>query len=82
MTQYRLRLAYQKPKANRLRRIAVVKPRNNDIFISYAAQDGEFVRRLDKSIRDQGLDPWIDFDDIPNFNRPSDNASHHAQYIK
>jgi len=37
MTQYRLRLAYQRPKAERLRRIAVVKPRDNDIFISYAA---------------------------------------------
>lgn len=81
MTRHRLRLAYQRPKEDRLRRIAVVKPRNNDIFISYAAQDGEFVRCLDKAIRDQGFDPWIDFDDIPNFKQLSDNE-HYKQHIK
>ena len=81
-TPYILRLAYQQPKAERLRRIAVVKPRNNDIFISYAAQDGEFVRRLDKSIRDYGFDPWIDFDDIPNFDNSLEDASSYTNQIK
>lgn len=67
MAQYNLYLAYQLPNTARLRRIAVVRPRDNDVFIAYAAQDGDFVRRLDKAIRHQGLDPWIDFDDIPDF---------------
>nr|WP_163660030.1 TIR domain-containing protein [Adonisia turfae] len=82
MTQYKLRLAYQRPKEDRLRRIAVVKPRNNDIFISYTPQDGDFVRRLDQAIRDQGLDPWIDFDDIPDFNHFLDGDSTYEKQIK
>ena len=82
VTQYRLRLAYRQPTADRLRRIAVIKPRDNDIFVSYVAQDADFVRRLDKSIRDQGFDPWIDFDDIPDFNHDLDSDSHYEQEIK
>ena len=82
MAQYRLRLAYRRPTADRLRRIAVIKPRDNDIFVSYVAQDADFVRRLDKSIRDQGLDPWIDFDDIPDFNHELDRDTHYEQEIK
>ncbi|MEO0397329.1 MAG: TIR domain-containing protein [Cyanobacteria bacterium P01_A01_bin.137] len=82
MAQYRLRLAYRRPTADRLRRIAVIKPRDNDIFVSYVAQDADFVRRLDKSIRDQGFDPWIDFDDIPDFNHKLDSDTHYQQEIK
>lgn len=79
---FRLRLAYQRPQAERLRRIAVAKPRDNDIFISYSAQDGDFVRRLDKAIREQGLDPWIDYDDIPDFNHFVDGDSAYEQHIR
>ncbi|MEA5463871.1 TIR domain-containing protein [Leptothoe sp. PORK10 BA2] len=60
----------------------MVKPRDNDIFISYAAQDADFVRRLDKVIRDQGFDPWIDFDDIPGFNRFLEDDSHYERQIR
>lgn len=83
MAKYKLRLFYQLPKIDRLKRIAVVKPRANDIFISYAAQDGDFVRRLDQAIRDRGLDPWIDFDDIPDFNQLSvEDPNIYNQQIK
>ena len=64
---YRLRLAYQLPRTDRLRRIAVARPRVNDIFISYVNHDIGFVRCLDRAIRHYGFDPWIDFDDIPQF---------------
>lgn len=82
VAQYRLCLAYQRPKADRLRRIAVVKPRENDIFISYASQDGDFVRLLDKAIREQGLDPWIDFDDIPDFHHFLDGDNTYQKHTK
>lgn len=79
---YCLRFAYQCPKVDRLRRIAVVKPRENDIFIDYAPEDGELVRYLDKAIREQGFDPWIDFDDIPDFDRFSTSEFNYNQQIK
>ncbi len=82
MTRHKLRLAYQLPRADRLRRIAIVRPRINDIFISYPSEDISFVRRLDKSIRDQGFDPWIDFDDIPEFNSAFNIESNYEQHIK
>ncbi|MEM9906325.1 MAG: TIR domain-containing protein, partial [Cyanobacteria bacterium P01_D01_bin.44] len=77
-----LRLAYQLPKPDRLRRIAVSRPRENDIFIGYAAADSNFVRRLDKAIRTEGLDPWIDFDDIPNFDLAPKTRHEYAQQIE
>ena len=61
---YALYLAYRLPKKDRLRRIALSKPRRNDIFIAYAPADGSFVRPIDEALREQGLDPWIDYDDI------------------
>ncbi|MEM7066386.1 MAG: TIR domain-containing protein [Cyanobacteria bacterium P01_B01_bin.77] len=82
VAQYRLCLAYQQPKTDRLRRMAVVKPRANDIFISYASQDGDFVRLLDKAIREQGLDPWIDFDDIPDFQNFLNGDKTYQEHIK
>jgi len=39
--------------------------RKNDLFISYARDDIEFVRKLDSAIRSLGRDPWIDLDDLP-----------------
>lgn len=82
MTHHVLRLAYQLPRADRLRRIAIVRPRINDIFISYPSQDISFVRRLDKAIRDQGFDPWIDFDDIPEFDSSFNLGSNYERQIK
>ncbi|MEO0985004.1 MAG: TIR domain-containing protein [Cyanobacteria bacterium J06639_14] len=64
MASHTLHLAYRLPEKNRLRRIALSKPRRNDIFIAYAPQDSEFVRAIDEAIRHQGFDPWIDYDDI------------------
>ncbi|MBE9069894.1 TIR domain-containing protein [Leptolyngbya cf. ectocarpi LEGE 11479] len=62
--------------------MAVVKPRANDIFIGYASQDGDFVRLLDKAIREQGLDPWIDFDDIPDFQHFLNGDKTYQKHIK
>ncbi len=39
--------------------------RKNDLFISYAREDIEFVQKLDLAIRSLGRDPWIDLDDLP-----------------
>lgn len=37
-----------------------------DVFISYARRDSEeFVRRLTKALEGEGLDVWVDLDDIP-----------------
>ncbi|NET35945.1 MAG: TIR domain-containing protein [Cyanothece sp. SIO1E1] len=44
---------------------SVSNPRENDIFISYARQDLEFVKRLDAALRHQHRDPWVDWEDIP-----------------
>lgn len=37
----------------------------NDIFISYSRRDSTFVNRLSKKLHEQGLDVWIDWEDIP-----------------
>ncbi|MFP4323793.1 MAG: toll/interleukin-1 receptor domain-containing protein [Anaerolineales bacterium] len=37
----------------------------NNVFISYSRRDKDFVQRLDAALREQGLDPWIDWEDIP-----------------
>lgn len=36
-----------------------------DVFVSYAREDSDFVRRLVESIRANEHDVWVDFDDIP-----------------
>lgn len=63
-SEHRLYLAYRLPKKDRLQRIALSKPRRNDIFIAYAPRDGSFVRPIDEALRQEGMDPWIDYDDI------------------
>lgn len=37
----------------------------NEIFISYSRRDLGFVRKLDQAFRDVGIDPWVDWEDIP-----------------
>ena len=44
---------------------AASSARKNDLFISYAREDIEFVQKLDSAIRSLGRDPWIDLDDLP-----------------
>jgi hypothetical protein len=36
-----------------------------DVFISYSRKDTEFVRKLVDSLKADGLDVWVDFEDIP-----------------
>jgi hypothetical protein len=37
----------------------------NDVFISYAREDENFVRQLDEALRSQGHQPWIDWGATP-----------------
>lgn len=37
----------------------------NESFISYSRSDSEFVQRLHESFSSLGIDPWIDWQDIP-----------------
>jgi len=37
----------------------------SDVFISYAREDAEFVRRLHESLANQGRDIWVDWEGIP-----------------
>jgi hypothetical protein len=37
----------------------------NEIFISYAREDSEFVSSLVSELKIRGIDPWYDEDDIP-----------------
>ncbi len=36
----------------------------NEIFISYSRIDKDFAHKLDAAIRDAGIDPWVDWEDI------------------
>jgi WD40 repeat protein len=36
-----------------------------DIFISYAREDQSFVRRLHDVLIQRGIEPWVDWEDIP-----------------
>jgi len=38
---------------------------NNEVMISYSRKDKAFIQRLDAALRKQGIDPWIDWEDIP-----------------
>ncbi|MEM7344525.1 MAG: toll/interleukin-1 receptor domain-containing protein [Chloroflexota bacterium] len=37
----------------------------NEVFISYRRKDTEFIHRLDAAFRAEGIDPWVDWEDIP-----------------
>ena len=37
----------------------------SSLFISYSRRDIDFARKLTKSFKDQDLDFWIDWEDIP-----------------
>ncbi|MBW4466610.1 MAG: TIR domain-containing protein [Pegethrix bostrychoides GSE-TBD4-15B] len=54
--------------------------RKNDLFISYAREDIEFVQKLDFAIRSLGRDPWIDLDDLPF--SPDRSESEEWQYLE
>ena len=36
-----------------------------EIFLSYSRKDRTFVQKLDKRLRKEGRDPWVDWEDIP-----------------
>jgi hypothetical protein len=36
-----------------------------DVFISYAREDREFVRKLQKALEEHNRNTWIDWKDIP-----------------
>ena len=36
-----------------------------DVFISYARKDKEFVRRLHAALIEAGRDSWVNWEDIP-----------------
>jgi WD40 repeat protein len=38
--------------------------RANSLFISYCRRDISFVKQLDAALRETGLDPWVDWEDI------------------
>ena len=38
---------------------------SNDVMISYSRKDKAFVQKLDEALRQAGLDPWVDWEDIP-----------------
>jgi WD40 repeat protein len=38
---------------------------NHDVFVSYAREDGEFVRRLTEALSARGKRSWVDWADIP-----------------
>jgi WD40 repeat protein len=54
----------QLPSREHIRKIAFSTLRRNDIFIAYSSNDSNFIRALDESFRLQGIDPWIDKEDI------------------
>ncbi len=35
------------------------------VFISYSRRDTEFVKKLDESLKQEGLEVWVDWEDIP-----------------
>ena len=37
----------------------------NEIFISYSRQDSDFVRKLTSDLKQAGVDPWLDIEDLP-----------------
>ena len=37
----------------------------NEVFISYSRKDTTFVRKLDARLREEGWDPWVDWEGIP-----------------
>jgi hypothetical protein len=37
----------------------------NETFISYSHSDIEFATKVELALRERGLDPWIDYQDIP-----------------
>ena len=39
-------------------------PRAQEVFISYSRKDKDFVRRLDEALKSQGLEAWVDWEDI------------------
>jgi len=36
-----------------------------DVFISYAREDQEFVKKLSQALKSHGRDAWVDWTDIP-----------------
>ncbi|RMG79160.1 MAG: toll/interleukin-1 receptor domain-containing protein, partial [Chloroflexi bacterium] len=37
----------------------------SDVFISYSRRNKEFVQRLDQAFKAEGLEVWVDWEDIP-----------------
>ena len=37
----------------------------NEVFISYSRINKTFVHKLDTAFREAGIDPWVDWEDIP-----------------
>jgi hypothetical protein len=42
-----------------------------DVFISYAREDQQFVRKLQDALEEHNRDTWIDWKDIPRRTSPS-----------
>ena len=67
-SKYALHLVYQLPRLDRIQRLAVSKPRENDIFIAYASEAIDFARSVDNALRNEGFDPWVDTDGVVALN--------------
>lgn len=37
----------------------------SDVFISYSRKDTDFVKKLDESLKNEGFEVWVDWEDIP-----------------
>ncbi|MEB3210544.1 MAG: TIR domain-containing protein [Leptolyngbyaceae bacterium] len=59
-----LYFSFRVPSREHIQKIAFSTLRRNDIFVAYSSKDSNFIRALDESLRFQGVDPWIDKEDI------------------
>ena len=44
--------------------------RSMDVFFAHNSQDKPFVRKIARALRDEGLEVWLDVDDLPPSEQP------------